>query len=244
MVLSITVPVTGDLLIKIGDNVDFSTPLVNKNTKKEVKIPLARALHINPKKIFTVLSKFVGDSIKKGDVVAVYKTFLGKNKYVSEHDGTLKEVNHVDGTIILEIDSDEKTQLNAFFKGEIVEIDTKTHKDKSVIHFKVKNAKHFAMKDAIEFFGGPIFYNSGELSTVTDETVNGYVVCAQSLLSYEQIKLETLGAKGFILLHSLPEHAHIPHAKIRELPDWDELHALKLPYCTIDLEQGRMYVYE
>lgn len=245
MILSIVVPINGELLIKTGDIVDFSTPLVNNHIKKEIKIPLARSLHINPKKIFTVLSKFVGEKIKKGDTIASHKGFLSKNKYVSEHDGTLKEVNHNDGTITLEIDSDETTMLKAYFKGEIIEIDQKTDKENTTIQFKVNNAKQFEMKDTKDFFGGPMYYNkSKNLQIITEEEVNGYIVCTQTLLPYEQTKLETLGASGFVILHSLPETASVPHAKVREIPDWEELHTLKLPYCTIDCKQSRMYVYE
>lgn len=245
MILSIVVPINGELLIKTGDTVDFTTPLVNNPIKKEIKIPLAKSLHINPKKIFTVLNKFVGEKIKKGDTIASHKAFLSKNKYVSEHNGTLKEVNHNDGNITLEIDSDETTMMKAFFKGEIVEIDQKIDQEKTTIQLKVNNAKQFDMKEAKDFFGGPVYYNkSKNLQVITEEEVNGYIVCTQTLLPYEQIKLETLGASGFVVLHSLPESGSVPHAKVREIPDWEELHELKLPYCTIDRAQSRMYVYE
>lgn len=244
MILSIVVPLNGELLIKTGDKVDFSTPLVNNHVKKEVKIPLARSIHINPKKIFTVLHKFVGEKIKKGDMIASHKGFLSKNRYLSEHDGTLKEINHNDGTITLEIDSDETTMLKAYFKGEVVEIDQKTDQEKTTIQLKVKDGKQFDMKDAKDFFGGPMYYNkSKNLQVITEEDVNGYIICTQTLLPYEQTKLETLGATGFVVLHSPAGNGSIPHAKVREIPDWEELHTLQLPYCTIDREQSRMYVY-
>ncbi len=245
MILTITVPSNAELLIKAGDTVDFSTPLINNHVKKEIKVPLARTLHINPKKIFTVLHKFVGEKIKKGDMIASSKAFLTTNKYMSEHDGTLKEVNHNEGTITLEIDSDQTTMLKSYFKGEIAEIDQKTDPEKATIHFKVNHAKHFDMKEVQDFFGGPVFYSTpNSLQTITEEEVNGHVVLIKTLLSYEQTKLETLGASGFISLHSLPEKAHVPHGKIKDIPAWEELHTLKLPYCTVDKANNRIYVYE
>ncbi len=245
MILRVTLPINGELLIKTGDMVDFSTPLVNNHVKKEIKIPLARSLKVHPKKIFTVLHKFVGDKIKKGDVIASSKGFLGKNKYISEQDGTLKEVSHNDGSITLEVDSDQTTMIKAFFKGEIVEIDQQTDKEKTIIQFKVTHAKHFDLKDAKDFFGGPLYYNKKkELPSITDEEITGHIICTTTLLPYEQTKLETLGAKGFILLHSPIEEGTIPHAKIKEIPDWDELHTLALPYCTVDKYESKMYVYE
>lgn len=245
MILSITVPINGELLIKAGDKVDFSTPLVNNHIKKEIKIPLARSLHINPKKIFTVLNKFVGEKVKKGDIIAQHKAFLTKNKYISEHEGTLKEVNHNDGFITLEIASDETTLLKAFFKGEVVEIEQNKEKEKTIIHYKVHNAKQYDMKDAEDYFGGPVYYHKRtEPQLITEEQVSGYIIFTKTLLAYEQTKLETLGASGFIVLHSLPEKTTVPHAKIKEIPDWEELHSLKLPYCTIDQELSRIYLYE
>lgn len=245
MILSISVPKDGELLIKTGDSVDFSTPLINNHVKKEVKVPLSKHLRINPKKIFTVLKKFVGEKIKKGDLVAFHKAFMGDKKYLSEFDGTIKEVNHHDGTITFEIDSEEKKELTAYFKGEIIEIDDKSHNEKFIIKFNVNNAKHYELKEVKEYFGGPVFYSHDKnVQIATEDDVNGKIVCITTILPYEQSKLETLGAVGFIGLHSLPDSSDIPHAKVLNIPDWDDFITIKLPFCTIDKDTNKLYIYE
>ena len=111
MTISLSLPTNGDILVKAGDEIDFDTPIVNHQGTDEVKVPIAKLIKVPEAKIFNHLRKFVGEHIKKGDLVAENKTMFLKKQYFSEYDGIIKEVNHAEGAILMQVTSDEKATL-------------------------------------------------------------------------------------------------------------------------------------
>jgi len=236
MILTIDVDDTKDLIIKPGQKVDFDTPLKEKKYPQEIKILIAQFLDIPPQKIFVYLKKVVGEKIKKGELLAEKKGFFSRKKCISQYDGIIKEINHQEGFLLIESHSDIDEVTPAFFKGEIVALES------NKIKIKVGHYKSFELKQATDDFGGKIFYLNSSIVLSEEETIDKIIV-SQSISSYGQTKLETLGIKGFVILYPLPEKTFLPWAKLKNITDWQTINDLNFPYCIINKKGGKIYFY-
>lgn len=238
MLISIQVPKDGEMLIKKTHSINFTTPLVKASRKEHKRIPLSSILGIPHNKIFDSLKKFVGDEVKVGEVIAEKQSLFLAKKYYSEYDGTIKELNHEDGSLLIEVSTDDKTEINSTIKGIVEEI------NKKEIMVKVKNGKEYDLKEASESFGGESFYCTGvDCQLISEDKVHGKVIIAEKLMPYDQVKLETLGARGFVTLHTLPEKSSTPWAKINKVADFEKMTDTFAPYCTIDIDKSTIYFY-
>ena len=239
MTISFSLSLKDKPLIKSGQEVDFTTPLVKKGAQEEKIIPLSAALKINPSKIFLHLKKFVGDEIKQGELIAEKKSFLDKKQYLSEYDGTIKEIDHENGNLIVTTTKETSQILYSYFRGKIVEL------KKGEVSLEVKESKKFAVKEVTADFGGPVlFVKEEQLITITPEEVKGKVVFSEGLKSYNQSKLEVMGVVGFVSNHSLTDPTPPPFAKVKEPADWEQIQKTKLPYCLVDKKTSTIYFYQ
>ncbi|MDO8496950.1 MAG: hypothetical protein Q7S61_00205 [bacterium] len=237
MIFSVTLPHEGKLLIREGQNIDFTTPLYEGQTQKEEKIPLASILKCSPHTIFQHLKKFAGDHINKGDVIAVSSGLFGSHRYTSPAEGTFKEIDHITGTITISIDSGEKNTEYSFFAGEISLI------EKNVVTIKTKHGKKFTLKQSLNSFGGN-WKSFKNITSITSEDVAGFIIITEKLAEYEETKLEALDAKGFVTAYELPQSTSLPTAIVKDIKNMEEIQSLTYPYCTIDKESTTMYLYE
>lgn len=245
MLITISNPYKKNLLIKAGQKVDFDTPLANINSREQIKIFIAQKLGIAPKKIFAYLKKFVGDSIKKDEILAQKKTLLTQHTYKSQCDGIIKEVNHEEGIVIIDSISSKESIVHCFFKGEIVKTDMNT------IELKVKNGTDFLLKQivlpegiyAMEL-GGSIVCVEKIDSTVNEECIQNKFVVIPQISSYEQAKIEALGAFGFITAHRLKEASYIPSALLKNASDIKAMQEHAYSNCIINRKESKIYVYE
>ncbi len=237
MILSIPFSQKGKLLIKPGQKVDFNTSLLKENKRNEIKIQIARKLHIHPSKIFQSLKKVVGDQVVKGELIAEKKSFFSGKKYKSEYDGIIKEVDHVEGLLVLEIDSSEENERKSFFKGRVEEV------NKDEIKLVVEKVKEFEGVNASSFFGGEVFYLKNEYEICEDQ-VDGKIVVCESLSGINQIKIEALGAIGFVTQFKLHSTIDTPSVQIKEIDSWKEIFHRHLPYCFVDKRKNKVVFYE
>ena len=140
MPITFSIPVKERLLIKQGQDVDFTTPLLKKGEQEQKTIPLSELLKISPQKIFLYLKKFVGEEVSRGDLIAEKKGLLDKKQYFSEYDGVLKEIDHEHGNLLITTHVETKRVKNAYFKGRIDEI------KKNDVTLAVKEVKKFSLK--------------------------------------------------------------------------------------------------
>lgn len=237
MILSIPLPEKGKPLIKVGQKVDFETPLFQEKVRQETRIAISSKIEVQPSKIFHHLKHLVGDAIKKGDVIAEKKSLFSKKAYKSEFDGILKEVNHTDGTILIEVDTTDDVTVKAFFQGEVAEL------EKTEVRLKVSHAKEYELKEAINVFGGPVFYMESEEALIEEEMVAGKIIVAESVSAYFQIKLEALGAKGFATLRTLTEDTDTPRVLFKQIEDFQHAVKQKLPYCFVHNKNSKIVFY-
>lgn len=227
------------LLIQEGQKVDTTTPYYEKNSTDHVKIPLATILRFPPDKIFMALHKLVGETVHKGDVLADYKGLFGIREYISEHTGTISEINHTDGSITINVHSEERNTIYCSFIGEVDEITS------DIISLKVKEAKEYPIEETSHHFGGQTFYyNDSTKSMVTEDKVEHAVIIAENIPPYDQVKIEALGGRAFVTTQELPEKTSYPVARISRIQDYKNIIKASYPYCIISSDNTNIIFYK
>lgn len=238
--IAIPIPENATLLVSEGDSVTFETPFFENTSTETVKITLASSLGFDPEKIFFHLRKFVGDEVKKDTLLAEKKTFLSTRQYLSEYDGTIAQINHYDGSIIIETNTADKNKVSCWFQGTVTEI------DEHELILKVKHSKEMLLREEAQAdFGGPLmYYDDTKTAEVTDEQVQNCVVCATQLPEFEVIKLEALGATGFLTLHPIETETSLPHAASKQINDFEEAQKKKFTACITTPDRTRIILYD
>ncbi len=239
MPIIFSVPVKDKLLIKSGQEIDFTTPLFKKGEQEEKVVPLSELLKIAPQKIFLHLKKFVGEDLSRGDLVAEKKGFLDKKQYLSEYDGVLKEVDHEKGNLIVTTHTTTKQVKHAYFKGKVEDV------KKNEITLSTKEVKKFSAKEVSTDFGGEVLFTDEEsLANLSPEAVKNKVIVIESIKPYNQSKLEVMGAVGFVSAQNLQDSTPPPFARVKDEDDWNDIKKVKLPYCLVDKKTGMIYFYQ
>ena len=239
MIIKIPLSDKYKILIKEEQSVDFDTLLVKKVDKKDLKIHLAQELDIQPSKIFLSMKKNVGEKINKGDILAVKKSFLSEKKYVCDFDGIIKEINHDDGSVIITSSNEKLKPENSFFKGIINKI------QQNEIELKVETYVKYELKESNENFGGEVLLiNNKSISDVKEESAKNKIIITKRIEPYNQVRLEVLGAKGYVTLENLRHKLEIPHAMLLKENDLNDISKTNLPYCTIVKQDNLIYFYK
>lgn len=239
MKVLVPVPPDVELLVTTGAKVDFSTPFVRKTSVEDVKLPIAASLGFPPDKIFIYLHKFVGDTVSRGEVIAERKSVMSSKQYVSEHNGTIKEVNHYDGSVTVTVHKGESYEEACYFKGVVEECQG------SAIVLKVSRGKLCRLRDSAPYFGGRVlFLENIHPQHITEEVVSDAVIVAPKLLSYDQSKLEALGARGFVLLQEPDDSSETPIAILNSQADYEELRRHAFSSCNIGPDSTTIYLYD
>lgn len=236
MIIDLGVPQDVRLLIKRGQTVDFDTPLWEKKSEKKIEINLVKKLGIKPGKIFDYLKKFIGDTVKKDEIIAEKRGLLIDKKVVASEDGEITEVNHETGIITLINLTDKKT-IYSFFKGEIVEV------EKTKLKIRINDGRHYLIKKSEIDFGAKVCYYHPELSLIADE-VERRIVVFEDLDSLNQIKIEALGAVGFVGAKPLLEPTQLPFFQLKNQKDIEAIFRYKKSSCIILKEEDKIIFYE
>lgn len=238
MIILIPIPEHSKCSLKNGQNIDIGDPYIEFFTQSLIDIPLAKKLKIPPASIFKYIKKFVGESLKKSEVLAIKKGFFSSTKILSEYDGIIKEIDHNNGQLIIEVEGSDKKKVPSYFKGEIISI------SKNEIQLKVKSGKEYDLKNSVGDFGGKTMYlTNSDVNSITAECSTSICI-AESLTSYIQSKTEALGVDGFVTLNSLPEKTNLPAALFKQIQDLKKVFEYKLPYCIVNGKKGTITFYQ
>lgn len=237
MLISIPIFADGHCLLKENQLVDFSTPFLKKKSEEEVNMPVAKNLGVPSEKIFRYLKKFVGESIEKGEVIAINKTFFSTMKVISKYSGQIKEINHFDGSISISVKSNVGNVINAYFKGKVNKI------KKSEVLIEVDEGEQFSGKNINRDFGGKVFYSNNNSDFLSDNLFNSVVVC-DNIVSYLKAKAEALGCQGFLTLSKLTEGSETAIGQFAHINDYKKAIKSKFPYCTIISASSKIYFYK
>lgn len=237
MKVPVRIPPGTELLIQTGQNVDFSTPFIKTKKTNRVEVKLANLLQFDPSKIFMFLKKVIGDTVKKGELLAENKSFLSSKQYFSQQDGVIAQIDHNTGSIYLELDSEDAHVVNCFFAGEIELI----HDDH--IEVKVKNSQQFPIEKVDHYVGSEIYYlpESGQFS---EEDIENKYIFTHAVDPLTNIKVEALGAQGYITTGPNGLTNRMKQIILSEERDFHHISENKYPFCIVGLDDESMYFYE
>jgi DNA-directed RNA polymerase alpha subunit len=239
MKIPVIIPDGAKLLLKKGQKVDYDTVFVKRQSEDEMKLPIAASLGFSPDKIFMFLHKFVGDKVEKNEVLAERKAMMSTKQYVSEFSGVIKEINHNDGSVTLSTQADDSVEEYCYFKGEVEEIDG------NVVLVKVGRGKQYQLHEPSSFFGGQVLiHEDTHPSQITEEQVDSRVVVGDKIPSYDHMKMEALGAVGFILLQQPDDTSSVPVALLKQIADYEEIKKSKFTCCNIGPDRTTIYFYD
>src|SRR3990167_9697823 len=238
MKIPVRIPKNAELFLKLGQKVDFNTPFHRKKGKKMTRIPLAEILDFKPEKIFIVLKKVVGDTVKKGELLAEHQAMFSTKQYLSSVNGLIKEIDHNLGTITLELDSEGSQTTMCFFKGQVEAI------DEGCIEVKVKKANKFDTRETKHYFGGSVHYLDVLNQPLTEDDIFQKCIFGLALNSLDQAKIETLGAKAFITHLNSPTNIKLKKIILQNVEDFEHIEKEKYPFCIIGVDNKSIYFYE
>jgi len=218
------------LAVKAGMTVTFDTPLYTNTTASEERLEIASLLAIHPQKIFTHLKKNVGDTVKKGELIAEKKTFFNKKNVLSDLDGVITEVDHIEGVVLVQTEQETSTQT-CWFAGTIQSV--------SKTHLTLKIAKHhsFEIKHLTQNFGGSIWFPH------MAEAPSYPVALANNITTYEVAKLEALGGTGFVTTLAFNGETSLPHTEFKLKNSFEDIRKLQLPYCITQAQHSTIICY-
>lgn len=237
MKVPVKIPQSSEMLIEAGQRVDFTTPLMKRKGKKSIRIPVAEILRFSPDKIFLKLRKTIGDRITQGDLLAEDKSMLGSKRYLSQIDGILKEINHVDGSLIIEQNSEESDMMHCFFTGEVEAIYD------GYLDLKVKNAHKAETADPIEYIGAELFYNPDGSGILVEEDIDGKCIVTAELNPMDHSKIEALGARGIISVRKIPSLS-LTQIILPKPEDFEIILSKRYPFVIVGPEENTLYFYE
>ncbi len=236
MIINYQIPDNTECLVKEGDKIDFQTALFEKKYAKEETLNIAQILNINPQNIFRHLKKLVGEKVEKDEVIAIKKGLFTTKKLKSPYEGVIKEINHYQGILLIEVTSENKKQIFSPFKGTVEKVKA------NQLAIKLNKAVEFEIKKTQTDFGGKVFYLQENQDFTSDEVENKIII-AEKIAQLTQVKLEALGAKAFVTIQSLPEKTELNHVLIKNINDFKKIEKLKYPYCTVILKSDKIYFY-
>lgn len=232
MILDIPIDPEKKLAVKVGDQVDFSTPLYKSKEKAEERIEVAELLAIHPKKIFHHLKKNVGDSIVAGDLLAEKKSFFSDKKVTSHIEGIITEIDHIEGIVLIETQKEIQSEF-CWFAGHVVDVSKK--------QIQVKIGKHveFPAKYVEKDFGGSVWLVSESSSVSFEHTVG----IAEKVTEYEVAKLEALGGRGLITTYKYEGNTVLPKAEFKLKETYKEIVSTQFSYCFVQALHSKIILY-
>ncbi|GEM_PF-1271783 len=200
-------------MVHVGDVIGH----ISKKPVTSQTIPVAQILKFNPAKIFKHLKKTIGDTVYKGDVLAIKDGVLTAKKYIAEADGVLTGVNHHSGEIVIEQTQNEAKDLalHSLIAGTVEAIEP-THliiKVQKTLEIETQNAPH-------KSFGGEVVLTDAKgAMQLSLSDVQGKVVIATELSDYTMSKLQTLGAAYFVVIDDTPETSSEEQLSLKNVND-------------------------
>lgn len=239
MVITISIPETGRCLLKENQKIEFGIPYIEKKTESKVEVEVARKLDIDPSKIFHHLKKLVGEKIVKGETLALKKGIFTTARVKSEYDGTIQEINHNSGVVIITTEVGDNKTFNSFFKGKVKKISDME------IKLEVEKADEYKLANSTGDFGGQTFYFTEKTHDIRSSDVSMGVVVAEGINPFMQTKAEALGCTGFVTMEKIEERTDgVSYAQLKSIGDIEKIIKHNYPYCLIDKKNSRIVFYK
>ena len=195
-------PIPGELLVNVGDAVEVDQSVARAYLPGAAElVKITAVLGLDPDDLPTVMRKKVGDSVKKGEVLANYKAFFGliKRAVTSPLDGIIDSQSNLTGRVLVR-GPKVPLEINAFIPGKVVDT---IPREAVVIEinaaliqgiFGVGGETHGEIKMAVES-------NSEEIKPeYISDADKGKILIGGSTIGMEALKKAvTVGVKGIVV---------------------------------------------
>lgn len=239
MSISFDISVPGKLQLTEGQTVDFNTPLIRTVTKEFIKIQIAQELGIPNDKIFMHVSKIVGDTVDANEILATKKTTFSSRQISSPKSGTISQIDHETGSLLIETTSENAGVVKCYFKGVIKDLKN------SRITLEVKSSDRYSLKDVVGDFGGEVIYiDELHLTDLNADDLINKVIITESIKPGEAVRLDVLGAKGIITKEDFVEKEGVETAELSDKDAWKDVSTTKHTHCIVDKKNATMYLYD
>jgi len=214
----IDVPENAKIKVTVGTPLGLTSILYSIEDTVDVVVPICKPLRAKPEEIFQLVTHVIGDTIKQDEVLATKKGVFGVKKVLSPKSGTLRNIDHVSGTITIEVEKTATQSHTAPVEGIVSSLD----KTRGIISISVPNGQEYDTELISELAGGEasyvkLSYLATDLSVVKDK-----VVIIQEITPAAASKFEALDAIAIVYLtgtHSLKT----AHAKVKTEKDFEQL---------------------
>lgn len=212
----LTYPSYAKCVVKKDDTLESGDNIAKVQvSKKKETINISKLLSISPEKITKYLKKTPGLKVNKGEVLAeksgLFKSYVLK----SPVSGFIKEVNVKRGTATLEYEakeSAEKYNLLTPVSGKVVSVGKgKVEVEIDLPLFKGKSGQGRSVYGQLVSFGDKKL----DILEVKSDVYSS-IVLAKGIPVDVSVKLETLGAKGAVLLFSPDYFFPLPFLQVEK----------------------------
>lgn len=118
-------PIPGQVLVSVGKDVDALDIVAQAQLPGHVyPVNIANRLGITPQEMKNYMLKNVGDSVKKGEVVAQTKSFIKflRSEVTSPITGTIDSISDITGQVLFR-EPPKILPLKAYIKGKVVKVE-------------------------------------------------------------------------------------------------------------------------
>ena len=119
-----TLPLPGEVHVKVGEKVDPDTVVAGTNIPGDYRfINVPYEMKIESSEILECMVKKIGDKVEKGEIIASYKRFFGllKTECRSPTTGTLFSLSKLTGRLAIQ-EPPIPVEINAHIPGKVIEI--------------------------------------------------------------------------------------------------------------------------
>jgi hypothetical protein len=117
-------PIEGEVLVKVGDKVDFHTTLAHTEIPGDAEIlNVCETLGVDPGAVFDYMLKKEGEQFEEGEILAKYTAFWGlvKNYVYAPFSGIIESVSGLTGQVIIR-QNNIALEVDSYIRGKVVEI--------------------------------------------------------------------------------------------------------------------------
>ncbi|MFS8159728.1 MAG: hypothetical protein ACMG6E_05855 [Candidatus Roizmanbacteria bacterium] len=231
MLITLSFPETATLLVKEGDQLAYGKAFYTLAEVEHHVINISSDLSIKPADIFGYLTVLIGTVVKKGTVLAKKKGLVGSKKVTSPVDGTVLNIEHQTGTLIIEAQSGQTQPISSFCQGIVKQISPENH----TVSVEIQAQKEFNGKLISGQAGGTVYPQQ-------EEIIADSLVIIKDLDSTTIAKCEALGANGFVCL-TYADKPSIPFFQIIDENSFTSLSTCTYKYGIFSQYDKKLVLY-
>lgn len=238
MVVKLQVPDNATILFKKGQKVKIGDRFYASQKEASSHIQLSKKLGVKAQDIFQYTKVIVGNSIKKGAIIAEKKKFIGKKRVASPYSGTVKHIDHISGDIIIQTSSKDSNKVKTFFTGEVRQIDNKKH----LIELEIAKPLSISAKGTGDIGGEIYAFDEKDYFSFTAEDIKDRIILIHTVQSHIESKIEALGGAGIIYVSGKPDSS-LPTIKCTKKEDFERLQSGKYAYVIFSTREKKAFAY-